>query len=142
MDNDDLKKSVKDYWEQEPCGSSAASSQKYTREYFDEIESYRYRVEPFIPEFAEFERFQGKKVLEIGVGAGTDHVRFARAGALLSGIDLTEEGVEMVKRRLAHEGLQSDLRRADAESLPFDDNTFDLVYSWGALHHTPDTEKS
>ena len=142
MDQNDLKQAVKNYWEQEPCGSWAATSRKYTREYFDEIEDYRYRVEPFIHQFAQFTRFRGKKVLEIGVGAGTDHVQFARAGALLSGIDLTEEGVAMVKKRLALEGLHSDLRRSDAENLPFDDNSFDYVYSWGVLHHTPDTEKA
>jgi len=142
MDNEALKGQVRDYWEQEPCGSWAATSRKYTREYFDEIEEYRYCVEPFIHQFAQFTRFRGKKVLEIGVGAGTDHVQFARAGALLSGIDLTEEGVAMVKKRLALEGLHSDLRRSDAENLPFEDNTFDYVYSWGVLHHTPDTEKS
>ena len=142
MEKDHLKGEVKNYWEQEPCGSGVAQSAKYTKEYFDEIEEHRYRVEPFIHRFAQFTRYRGKKVLEVGVGAGTDHLQFARAGALLSGIDLTEAAVAMVTKRLALEGLTSDLRCADAEHLPFEDGSFDLVYSWGVLHHTPDTEKA
>ena len=142
MQNEQLKEQVKDFWEQEPCGSGVAESAKYTKVYFDEIEEHRYRLEPFIHQFAQFTRQRGKKVLEVGVGAGTDHLQFARAGAVLSGIDLTEAAIEMVKKRLALEGLSSDLRRSDAENLPFEDNSFDYVYSWGVLHHTPDTEKS
>jgi ubiquinone/menaquinone biosynthesis C-methylase UbiE len=142
VEQDKLKGTVKDYWEQEPCGSGVAKNPKYTKEYFNEIEEYRYLVEPFIHQFAQFTRYSGKKVLEVGVGAGTDHVQFARAGAILWGVDLTEAAIEMVRKRLALEGLQSDLRRSDAENLPFDDNTFDYVYSWGVLHHTPDTEKA
>lgn len=142
MRDEQLKDQVKGFWEQGPCGSWFATSAKYTREYFDEIEEHRYRVEPFIHQFAQFTRQRGKKVLEVGVGAGTDHLQFARAGALLSGVDLTDAAIEMVAKRLALEGLTSDLRRSDAESLPFESGSFDYVYSWGVLHHTPDTEKS
>ncbi len=142
MEADQLKHEVKNFWEQEPCGSGFAESAKFSREYFDEIEEHRYRVEPFIHQFAQFTRQRGKKVLEVGVGAGTDHLQFARAGALLSGVDLTDAAVEMVSKRLALEGLKSDLRRSDAENLPFESGSFDYVYSWGVLHHTPDTEKS
>lgn len=142
MGSDGLKEQVKEYWEQEPCGSGSAQSTRHTREYFDEIEEHRYRLEPFIHQFAQFTRKRGKKVLEIGVGAGTDHLQFARAGAILSGIDLTDAAIEMVAKRLALEGLSSDLRRSDAENLPFENDSFDYVYSWGVLHHTPNTEKS
>jgi ubiquinone/menaquinone biosynthesis C-methylase UbiE len=142
MEKEQVKKEVKGYWEQEPCGSGVAHSTKYTKEYFDEIEEYRYSVEPFIPQFAQFTRQRGKKVLEVGVGAGTDHVQFARSGAELFGIDLTEAAIEMVHNRLEIEGLHSDLRRSDGEGLPFEDDSFDYVYSWGVIHHTPDTVKA
>jgi ubiquinone/menaquinone biosynthesis C-methylase UbiE len=91
---------------------------------------------------ADFAGSRGKSVLEIGVGLGTDFVQFARAGAKVTGIDLTEHGVELVRRRLALEGLEGDVRVADAESLPFEDGSFDKVYSWGVLHHTPATEQA
>jgi ubiquinone/menaquinone biosynthesis C-methylase UbiE len=81
-------------------------------------------------------------VLEIGVGLGTDHVQFARAGARLHGVDLTEKGVELVRRRLELEGLSSELQVADAEQLPFAGASFDYVDSWGVLHHTPDTPRA
>jgi ubiquinone/menaquinone biosynthesis C-methylase UbiE len=134
----DAKKAVRDYWAAAPCGRSLTKAKPGTKAFFDEIEAMRYRLEPFIPKFAEFEIWRGKRVLEIGVGLGTDFVRFARAGAKLSGIDLTEASIDLVRRRLALEGLNAQLRVADAEALPFLDESFDLVYSWGVLHHTPD----
>lgn len=81
-------------------------------------------------------------MLEIGLGLGADHQRFAEAGAKLSGIDLTETAVEHTARRLALVGLTSELRVGDAERLPFADASFDIVYSWGVIHHSPDTPRA
>jgi SAM-dependent methyltransferase len=134
-----LKDEVRRHWEADPCGSRLAVSEPGTREFFDEVERARYELEPFIPGFARFGDWQGRTVLEVGVGLGTDFVRFARAGAVLSGVDLTEASVALVRRRLELEGLEARVEVADAEHLPFDDGSFDLVYSWGVLHHTPDT---
>jgi ubiquinone/menaquinone biosynthesis C-methylase UbiE len=136
------KGAVRSFWERAPCGSWDASAPEGTREYFDQIERRRYELEPFIHRFARFGDTRGQRVLEIGVGLGTDHVQFARAGAELAGVDLTHKGIELVGRRLAIEGLESDLRVADAERLPFADSSFDVVYSWGVLHHTPDTPRA
>jgi len=138
----ETKSRVRKFWEDEPCGSVHGSAPEGTKEYFDEIEQRRYELEPFIASMADFAASRGKSVLEIGVGLGTDFVQFARAGAKVTGIDLTEHGVELVRRRLALEGLEGDVRVADAESLPFEDESFDKVYSWGVLHHTPATEQS
>lgn len=102
----------------------------------------RYELEPFILDFAEFEKYRGKKVLEIGVGLGADHQKFAEAGAELYGIDLTERAVEFVRKRFEIMGLHFHLKTGDAEHLDFPDETFDLVYSWGVIHHTPDTSKA
>jgi SAM-dependent methyltransferase len=133
------KGAVRSFWERTPCGSWDATAPEGSREYFDQVERRRYELEPFIPGFAGFESAKDRDVLEIGVGLGTDHVRFARAGARLVGVDLTEKGIDLVRRRLSLEGLESDLQTADAERLPFPDASFDVVYSWGVLHHTPDT---
>ena len=134
-----LKDRVRAYWQAEPCGTSTTTAEPGTAEFYADVERRRYELEPFIPGFAEFERWRGKRVLEVGVGLGTDFVRFARAGANATGIDLTEAAVEAVRDRLALEELEADLRIADAEQLPFSDGEFDLAYSWGVLHHTPDT---
>ena len=137
-----VKELVHDYWDERPCGTSLTAAEPGTKEFYDEVERTRYELEPFIPSFAEFDRWRDRDVLEIGVGLGTDFTRFARAGARLSGIDLTEASVDLVRKRLALEGLEADVRVGDAESLPFADGSFDLVYSWGVLHHTPDTERA
>lgn len=139
---EEAKREVRRYWEAEPCGSAQASAPEGTSEYYRQIEIRRYKLEPFIHRFARFESTSRQDVLEIGVGMGTDHIQFARAGAKLRGIDLAERGVELVRRRLALEDLSSDLRVADAEALPFPDDAFDVVYSWGVLHHTPDTGRA
>jgi ubiquinone/menaquinone biosynthesis C-methylase UbiE len=133
-----LKERVRRHWEDEPCGTSTSAAQPGTSAFFDEVEKERYRLEPFIPGFAEFERWDGKRVLEVGVGLGTDFVQFARAGARATGIDLTQAAIDAASSRLALEGLSAELVRADAERLPFPDASFDLVYSWGVIHHTPD----
>jgi SAM-dependent methyltransferase len=137
-----LKDRVRSYWQADPCGVSTTSFEPGTREFYDDVERQRDRLEPFIPSFAEFELWKDKDVLEIGTGLGTDFVRFGRAGARLHGVDLTEASIELVGRRLALEGLTADLRQGDAESLPYENASFDLVYSWGVLHHTPDTDQA
>ena len=138
-----LKEDVKDYWNQQACGTQFTDKDKYTLEYFEEIENNRYKVSPEIFSFAQFTRFRGKKVLEIGVGAGTDFLQWVRAGADTYGVDLTEEAIDHVKHRLSLYNLQaSGYAVADSENLPFEENTFDLVYSWGVIHHTPNTIKA
>ena len=137
-----LKERVQAYWQAEPCGTSTTEAAPGTREFYAEVEERRYELEPFIPAFASFERWRGKRMLEVGVGLGTDFTRFVRAGADATGVDLTEASVEAVRERLALEGLTANLRVADAENLPFADGEFELVYSWGVLHHTPDTERA
>lgn len=138
-----LKDQIREYWNKEICGTGLASSRKYSRQYFDEIEDSRYNLEPEVFSFAQFTRFRGQKVLEVGVGAGTDFIQWVRAGAKAYGIDLAEEAVEHVRNRLRIYGLSAEeVRVADAENLPYPDNTFDLVYSWGVIHHTSDTIKA
>jgi SAM-dependent methyltransferase len=134
-----VKDAVQRYWEERPCGSSHTSAPEGSAEYFAEVERRRYELEPFIPRFARFREASGLRVLEIGMGLGTDLVRFARNGASVTGVDLTERSVDLVRRRLELEGLQGDVGVADAERLPFESGHFDIVYSWGVLHHTPDT---
>ena len=134
-----LKESVRGHWQADPCGAKLAEAEPGTPEFFSQVERRRYELEPFIPTFAAFERWQGKRVLEVGVGLGSDFVRFVRAGAIATGVDLTDTAVDLVRRRLEHEDLVAAVQRADAEQLPFADGSFDLVYSWGVLHHTPDT---
>ncbi len=139
-----LNQVVRNYWEQEPCGTQPAVTGELparTREWFERVEEYRYEVEPFIHAVAQFTRWQGKKILEVGVGAGTDHLQWARAGTECYGVDITEAAIETTKTRLALYDLTSNLQRVDAEDLPFGDESFDLVYSWGVIHHAEHPEQ-
>lgn len=136
---DEQKGRVRAFWDDKPCGAKHADASEGTPEFFAQVERRREELEPFIADFADFEAARDKSVLDIGVGVGTDFVRFARAGARVTGVDLTEHAVSLVRTRLAQEGLEGRLMVADAEQLPFDDAEFDVVYSWGVLHHTPGT---
>jgi SAM-dependent methyltransferase len=135
------KQIVHDFWNAASCGEnlylSTADKNGYATQALE-----RYRLEPYILPFADAQATRGKKVLEIGVGLGADHEQFAKAGAELYGIDLTPRAVDHTRRRLETTGNQSKLAVGDAENLNFPDETFDFVYSWGVLHHSPDTPKA
>ena len=135
------KTDVRDFWNRASCGEEQLLP-SVEREGYDAQRAERYRLEPYIPDFAGFARAQGLKTLEIGVGLGADHQSFAEGGAEMFGVDLTPRAIEHTTRRLSLFGLTSQLAVGDAENLPFADNTFDLVYSWGVLHHSPETPKA
>ena len=140
-----LKQHVGHYWERHPCGTGieiVGQTVPESKAWFEQIEEHRYRTEPFIHSVAQFTRYHGKRVLEVGVGAGTDFLQWARAGSACVGIDLTEAAVRLTRRRLCLYGFSAPLLRADVEGLPFADETFDLVYSWGVLHHSEDPQRA
>jgi len=135
------KQQVHDFWNKAACGENLYLQTTERTGYVTQS-AERYRLESCIEPFADFEAAKGKRVLEIGVGLGADHQRFAAAGADLYGIDLTERAIEHTHRRLLLFGLSSTLAVGDAERLDFPDQNFDLVYSWGVLHHSPDSPKA
>ena len=141
--NIDLEK-VRNYWDARPCNIRHSTSPVGTRQYFDEVEARKYFVEPHIPLFAEFEKWKGKRVLEIGCGLGTDTINFARAGAEVTAVDLSAESLALAKKRAQVFGFDNiTFYQANAENLsdyvPVD--RYDLVYSFGVIHHTPHPER-
>ena len=136
---------VKDYWDRRPCNIRHSPRPVGTKEYFDEVEARKYFVEPHIPRFAAFERWRGKKVLEIGCGIGTDTINFARHGAWVTATDLSEESLRMARQRAEAYGLQDRIQfyLGDSEKLRtfLPCETYDLVYSFGVIHHTPHPER-
>lgn len=137
----DDKEAVRQFWNDASCGEKLYLQSRGASGYANQAER-RYELEPYILEFADFDNAKGKDVLEIGVGLGADHSRFAAAGARLTGVDLTERAIAHTALRLESAGLSSRLLTADAERLPFDNESFDIVYSWGVLHHSPNTPKA
>ena len=132
------KSDVQDFWDAASCGEVYADEE-------DELASQaatRYALEPYIKTFAMFDDGHDRDVLEVGVGMGADHLEWARAKPRsLTGIDLTPRAVDWTARRLAANGFAPALMVGDAENLAFPDESFDLVYSWGVIHHSPDTQR-
>ena len=133
---------VRAYWESNPLSSyeiaEPGSPEFFAR--FDEIK--RRDVERFALGFWEFPRYAGRAVIDVGCRPGWLTVQYARAGANVFAIDLTQRAVALARRHLQHYGLTADVRQGSAEAIPFPDSTFDLVFSSGVLHHTPDTMRS
>ena len=141
MDMKQAKVEVHDFWDHASCGEELYLLSQDRASYEAQAVA-RYTLEPYIVDFADFDGARGSWVLEIGVGLGADHQRFADLDAHLSGIDLTKRAVNHTKRRLECFGLTSNLSVGDAENLQFPNDSFDLVYSWGVLHHSPDTPRA
>lgn len=135
---------VKEFWDRRPCNVRHSTKTPGTREYFDEVEKRKYFVEPHIPEFAEFEKWRGKKVLEIGCGLGTESINFARHGAQVTAIELSSQSLELARKRFAVYGLDATLLQGNAEELDTllpEGERFDLIWSFGVIHHSPHPEK-
>jgi 2-polyprenyl-3-methyl-5-hydroxy-6-metoxy-1,4-benzoquinol methylase len=136
---------VQNYWDRRPCNIRHSARPTGTREYFDEVERRKYFVEPHIPRFAEFPRWRNKRVLEIGCGIGTDTLNFARHGAQVTAVDLSEKSLEMARKRAEVYGLADCIRfyhgSGEALTSVLPAEHYDLVYSFGVIHHTPHPDR-
>ena len=139
------KEGVRDFWERNVCHASFIKNPEIgSRDFFEEAKAIRYRYHyHLLPLFEQLaQQYPSGKLLEVGCSMGTDLIELARLGFQVTGIDLTAAGIELAQQRFTMYGLPADLRVDDAENLSFDDDTFDVAYSFGVLHHTPDTAKS
>jgi len=134
---------VRTYWDDRPCNVRHSKKEKGTREYFDEVEAKRYTAEPHIPDFAGFSDTNGKKVMEVGCGMATEGINFARSGATYTGTDLSIESLDLAKKRFEVYNNEGNFYLGNSEELssfvPVE--TYDLIYSFGVIHHSPHPEK-
>ena len=133
---------VRAFWSTEACGTHFIQRFTDEHDFFSKYREFRYRTEWHIPAFASFAQAKGKRVLEIGCGNGADGVMFTSHGAHYTGVDLTPQAVDATRRHFAAEGLDGQFRLEDAERLSFADDSFDIVYSYGVLHHTPAPQRA
>jgi 2-polyprenyl-3-methyl-5-hydroxy-6-metoxy-1,4-benzoquinol methylase len=160
---DTVKDSIRQWWASNPMtyglehgrtdyadeGGKQKSIDLTTREFFDHADKVfyswnepRHSATDKFGKIFDFERYRGKRVLEIGCGMGCMAMNWAQHGADVTAVDLNPVAISQTRRRFESYGLAGDIREADAENLAFEDNTFDFVYSWGVLHHTPRTQKT
>ena len=138
---EEYKQNTQKHWSSDPCGSLDSRLEIGTMPYFKEIAAARYEAHDYILDAIRSFDIAGKQTLEIGFGMGTDHVNLAQQGAIMNGLDLTPRNREIAEKHLAIHGLTSNLVTGDAEAMPFADNSMDFVYSFGVIHHSPNTEK-
>jgi ubiquinone/menaquinone biosynthesis C-methylase UbiE len=137
---------VRAYWDARPCNVRHSPAPVGTGQYFDEVEARKYLVEPHIPRFADFSRWADRRVLEVGCGIGTDTINFARAGARVTAVDLSSASLDLARRRAEVFGLADriEFRQGNAEELsatvPVQE--YDLVYSFGVVHHSPHPDRA
>jgi ubiquinone/menaquinone biosynthesis C-methylase UbiE len=133
---------VRDFWNVEACGSHFVTGEKGTPEFYEQFRRFRYSTEWHIPLLVPFQDSKGKSVLEIGCGNGADGAMFAMAGAVYTGVDLTEAALAATRAHFDALGLKGQFQMENAEQLSFVDESFDFVYSHGVLHHTPNPENA
>lgn len=134
-----LKEEIRRFWDEKSCGEVYAKGESL-KEYYESQSRAIFELTPYLFNFSKFNQGYDKDVLEIGIGMGSDHVEWAKSDPKsLTGIDLTSRAIEHTKKRLEIYGFNSNLEIGDAENMPFKDESFDLVYSFGVLHHSPNT---
>jgi ubiquinone/menaquinone biosynthesis C-methylase UbiE len=133
---------VRNFWSIEVCGTHFIKEFKDKRDFFEKYRDFRYKYEWHIPLLVPFAEAKGKSVLEIGTGNGVDGAMFAKNGANYTGVDLTQVAINATREHFEILGLKGTFQVEDARQLSFDNNTFDVVYSHGVLHHSPETAKA
>ncbi|HEX8180962.1 MAG TPA: class I SAM-dependent methyltransferase [Pyrinomonadaceae bacterium] len=137
MNSEQTVEQVAAFWDTEACGTQFVARATDERDFYTQYRRFRYETEWHIPEFVPFTEMRGQRVLEIGCGNGADGVMFAQHGAHYTGVDLTAAAVAATRKHFTVMNLPGEFRLADAEQLDFADESFDTVYSYGVLHHTP-----
>src|SRR5213075_2467642 len=127
---------VREYWNSHIHDLDISSSVPGSREFFADLDQYHFEKLHHLPKLIDFDGYRGKKVLDVGCGAGTDLVRFARGGAQVTGVDLSSSAIALAKQNFAQQGLTADLREADGEKLPFADDAFEFVFAHGVVQYT------
>ena len=143
------EKKIKEYWNRRPCNIGFSKSKLFSKKYFNEVTKKKYFVEGHIKKFATFKKWKNKKVLEIGFGIGTDACQFIKNGADYTGVELSDKSYEILKNRIRVFKLNKFKPRLILGSalnlskiFNKKNEKFDLIYSWGVLHHTSSLQKA
>lgn len=139
--NDNLLESIRQYWNDHIHDLEIARHPVGTKGFFEDLEGYRFEKLDYLPRVVDFNGYKGRSILEIGCGVGIDLVRFARGGALVTGIDLAKKSIDLARKNFQHHALEGDLQLMNGEALEFEANSFDMVYAHGVIQYTADPQK-
>lgn len=139
--DDTLLLQVQKFWNEHIHDWKVAKSPAGTREFFEEIELYRFEKLHYLPKLVDFSGFPGKKVLDVGCGVGNDLSRFCKGGSEVFGIDIAPHSIELANRNFSQRGLDGNFEVMNGEQMTFPENSFDVVYCHTVLHFTPRPEK-
>jgi SAM-dependent methyltransferase len=129
---------IQQYWNERIHDLEMTKHPVGTPEFFLDLDAYRFEKLHYLPRIVDFNGFRGKRLLEVGCGIGTDLVRFARGGALCTGVDLSQTAIDLARKNFAASGVTADLQVGNGEALPFEDASFDVVYGHGVVQYTSD----
>jgi SAM-dependent methyltransferase len=141
MDQNNLIADITAYWDTHIHDLAIVTNPVGTPGFFRQLDEYRYDKLNYLPRLVDFDSYRGKTLLEIGCGAGVDLVRFARAGAIVTGVDLSGTAIDLARQNISQNGLDASLQIMNGEALQFADDSFDVVYAHGVLQYTADTGK-
>ena len=141
MNSPELISQITSYWDERIHDLAITTFPVGTPGFFQQLDEYRFDKLNYLPRLLDFSSYEGKNLLEVGCGAGIDLVRFARAGATVTAIDLSRTAIDLARRNIEQNGLNADLRLMNGECMEFNDNSFDVVYAHGVLQYTADTKK-
>jgi SAM-dependent methyltransferase len=130
---------VRNYWNEHIHDLEISREAPGSRAFFADLDQYHFEKLHHLLRLVDFDGYSGKRVLDVGCGAGTDLVRFAKGGALVRGVDISPSAVALARQNFSQQGLEADLREADGEHLPYADGTFDLVFAHGVVQYTPNS---
>jgi len=130
---------VRNYWNEHIHDLEISRQAPGSRAFFADLDQYHFEKLHHLLRLVDFDGYRGKRVLDVGCGAGTDLVRFAKGGALVSGVDISPSAVALARQNFSQQDLEADLREADGEHLPYADGTFDLVFAHGVVQYTPNS---
>jgi SAM-dependent methyltransferase len=132
---------VRDYWNRHIHDLEITRHPVGSRGFFDDLDQYHFEKLHHLLRLVDFDGYAGRRVLEVGCGAGVDLARFAKGGAVVSGVDLAASAIDLARANFEQQGLGGEFQVADGERLPFPDNQFDLVYAHGVVQYTADPKR-
>ena len=132
---------VREYWNRHIHDLEITTHPVGSRGFFDDLDQYHFEKLHHLLRLVDFDGYRGRRVLEVGCGAGVDLARFAKGGAEVVGVDLASSAIDLARANFEQQGLSGEFRVADGEALPFSESSFDFVFAHGVVQYTTNPQR-